>query len=328
MLDKKTRVRLALSVVDRLNDNDLDFPSANLILRTYGLETLSGDFAGPSMHDVVSAATDEQLVEIAEYFELETPDDAVPKSRVSPVGAARPLFIFGSHLTAHKVLVGGVREHLLHYGVDLFVAHDTIEHDKLWQEEIEKALDRADAGLVFVHSGLQQSDWCDQEIGWMLGRHVPVMALRFDSTPYGFFAKHQAQVVPRDATPTSIAEMTVDRIAAKPELSGGFAASLVAAMASSLSFARTDAIWRRLRELTSLDADLCAQLLQATKTNNQVFWANSPWDEGQPYSRVITEFLRLQPGGAVIASDVSAYTDYLDEQDAEARRRTEETQPW
>ncbi len=316
-LDKKTRVRLALSVVDRLNDNDLDLPSVNLILGTYGLETLSGDFDGPGMHDVVGAATDEQLVEIAEYFELETPGDAVPKARVSTVGAARSLFIFGSHLTAHKVLVGGVREHLLCYGIDLFVAHDTIEHDRLWQEEIEKALDRADAGLVFVHAGLRDSDWCDQEIGWLQGRHVPVMALKFDATPYGFFAKHQAQPV-RSGTPAAeIAEMIVDRVAVRPELTVSLAASLVAAMSSSPSFARTDAIWKRLRESTSLDADLCSKLLEATKANNQIFWASSPWDDRQPYPRVITQFLLRQPGAAVVATDINAYSEYLDEQDAE-----------
>ncbi len=230
MLDKKTRIRLALSVVDNLNE--LDFNSTNLILRTYGLETL-GDFDGPTVHDIVSWASDEQLVEIAEYFELEVPDSAAPRSRVATVGSARPLFVFGSHLTAHKVLVGAVRESLLRYGIDLFVAHDTIDHDKLWQDEIEKALDRADAGLVFIHQGLRDSDWCDREIGWLQGRHVPVMALRFDLTPYGFFAKHQAQPVQRGTSAATIAEMTVDRIASKPELTAGLAASLVSAMNSS-----------------------------------------------------------------------------------------------
>jgi hypothetical protein len=55
--------------------------------------------------------------------------------------------VFGSHLSEHTVLVGAVRDQLLRYGIELFVAHDTIEHDKLWQDEIEKALDRAHAGL-------------------------------------------------------------------------------------------------------------------------------------------------------------------------------------
>lgn len=324
MLDKKTRVRLALAIADKLNK--LDFDSTNLILHTYGLETLhdNGFGSGPGVHDIVGRGTDAQLVEVAEYFELELPEAAVPKAQVTTVGAVRPLLIFGSHLSEHKVLVGGVRAHLLRYGIELFVAHDTIDYDTLWREEIEKALDHADAGLVFVHQGLRDSEWCDQEIGWLQGRHVPVMALRFNGTPYGFFAKHQAQPVPVGATAISIAEMTVDRIATKPELSGGFAASLVSAMASSPNFATTDAIWKRLRELPSLDADLCSQLLEAAKSNNQIFWADSPWDGGESYRRVITEFLSRQPGAAVIASDIQAYADYLDEQDAEAARRADE----
>ncbi|WP_406817347.1 TIR domain-containing protein [Mycobacterium sp. M23085] len=324
-MDKKTRVRLSLAVVDCLSDQSLSFQATNLILRTYGLETL-GDYAdGPSLHDIVSWANDEQLIEIAEYFELEVPHVAAPKSQVPTIGTARPLRIFGSHLSDHKVLVGAVREQLLRYGIDLFVAHDTIEHDKLWQDEIEKALGVADAGLVFVHDGLRKSAWCDQEIGWLLGREVPVMALRFDETPYGFFAKFQAQPVPIGASAATIAEMVVDRVATKPELAAGFAASLVSAMASSWSFATTDAIWKRLRELSSLDADLCSQLLKATKENTQIHWAKAGSDGGQPYSRVVTEFIRRQPGAAVITSDIQAYVDYLDEKDAEMERRNDET---
>jgi hypothetical protein len=146
------------------------------------------------------------------------------------------------------------------------------------------------------------------------------MALRFDLTPYGFFAKHQAQLVPAGTPPTAIAEMTVDRIAGWPELAHGFGASLVAGMAGSPNFATTDAIWRRLRGRYSSEANLCSQLLEATKTNNQIFWANSPHDAGEPYQRVIIEYLRRQPGGAVIASDIDAYATYL-EQEAEAETR-------
>lgn len=319
MLDKKTRLRLTFQILDAFGENGMTFDSINLVLRTYGLETLP-EYEGPTLHDILGNATDEQILELAEYFGLETPDHA-PEARVATVASTRPLFVFGSHLSLHRVLVGQVREELLSYGIDLFVAHDTIAEDTLWQDEIERALDRADAGLVFVHKGLKDSPWCDQEIGWLQGRHVPVMALRFDAVPYGFFAKHQAQPVPQGANATTIAAMMVERIASKPELAAAFTASLVSAMALSPNFATTDAIWKRLRELVSLDADLCSQLLEATKTNTQIHWANSPWDAGRSYARVIPEFLRRQPGAAVIASDINAYVDYLDEQDAEAERR-------
>jgi hypothetical protein len=320
VLKKKTRIRLALAVADRLGDLTT-YDETNLILSTYGLETLDRSFDGPSLHDIVATATDDQLVELAEYFELDLPELPAPESHVATVSSARPLFLFGSHLTEHRVLVGDVSRALRDYGIDLFVAHDSIDHDDLWQEEIEKALDRADAGLVFLHQGLKESPWCDQEIGWLQGRHVPVMALNFDLMPYGFFAKHQAQKVHAGATPTAIAEMVADRIAKRPELAQGFAASLVSAMKLSNSFAQTEAIWERLRKLKSLDANLCSQLLDATKNNTQIYWAIDKAHTRKPFKSLIIEFVRQQPGGAVIESDINAYATYLDGEDAEAKAR-------
>jgi hypothetical protein len=91
--------------------------------------------------------------------------------RVEP--EAQPLFIFGSHLAAQRALVGAVGEQLSRYGIELFVAHDSIDHDALWQAEIEKALDRADAGLVFLHDGFSESAWCDQEVDGSWGGTCP-----------------------------------------------------------------------------------------------------------------------------------------------------------
>ena len=229
------------------------------------------------------------------------------------------------------MLVGDVSRALAQYGIELFVAHDSIDHDELWQAEIERALNRADAGLVFVHDELNKSPWCDQEIGWLQGRQVPVMALSFDLTPYGFFAKYQDQKVHPNTVATEIAEMVVDRIAKKPELAQGFAASLVSAMAKSNTFATTEAVWKRLRKLKSLDASLCSQLLDATKNHDQIYWAHSKADSKRPFTRVIVEFLRRQPGGAVVASDIDAYASYLDKRDGldeEAKASIDRTRQW
>lgn len=311
-----------MAVKDKLAGPGLSWADVNLILETYGVDTYrpddpweSGDFL-----DVVKSATDEQLVEIADFLELDSVEIPVPmpKSHVPTVNKARPLFIFASHLTAHRLVVGAVKDHLGNFGMELFVAHDSIDEGQLWQQQIEEGLDRADAGLVFVHQGLGDSAWCDQEIGWLQGRKVPVISLGFDHMPYGFLAKQQALSVFSGATPAQVGEMVVDRIATRPELALGFAASLVSAMAKSNTFATTNDIWLRLKNLTLLDADLCAQLLEATKTNNQIHWAYSKSDGRRPFNRLIVDFLRLQPGGAVIAPDIDAYENYLDERDAES----------
>lgn len=172
---------------------------------------------------------------------------------------------------------------------------------------------------MFVHDGLKDSTWCDQEIGWLQGRHVPVMALRFDCTPYGFFARYQAQPVPQGADARAVAENTIERIAAKPELAAAFAASLVASMKVTNSFEKTRARWRYLRNRDGLDPKLCSQLLEAAKTNNQIYRATSPWDgeAGEAINRLIIAFLRRQPGGATIAPDLDAYEKCLDVRVAE-----------
>lgn len=328
MLEKKDRIDLVRALATKLEDPDLSWDHANIILNTYGVQSLDGENWGPSTAETVNTATDDQLLELATYFELETSNDAPATTVTTTVKSAQSLFIFASHLTVNKRLVHEVSQELIKYGITLFVAHDSITVDAQWHDEIEKALDRADAGLVFLHQDFQGSAWCDQEVGWLLGRHVPVMALKFDIDPYGPLGKHQAQAA-MNLSPRSIADNTVERIRAKSELSPALGASLVAAMSASRSFATTDAIWRYLRELRTLDANQCAQLLEATKENNQINWALSALDSGQPYKNVITTFLRQQPGGSVIAPDIDAYETFLQKEEKEAAQRIQalSTQP-
>ena len=164
---------------------------------------------------------------------------------------------------------------------------------------------------------MNESKWCDQEIGWPLGRGVPVMSLRFDAAPYGFFGRHQADPVPIDATAEDIARrMTLDRIADRPELALKYAASLVFAMNESGSYAQTNAIWRRLSVLSSLHADLCLRLLDADKCNSQVYdaYVYGTYPK-QFFPRVIIEFVNHQPGAEQIRTEIDRYIAHLDEPD-------------
>ncbi len=311
MLDKKNRVRLVMEVTEKVDG--LSWDHANVMLRTYGLPGMPTDQFDTSVAEIINDASDDQLIELASDLELQTPTDGAPAASVtSTVKSVEPLFMFASHLSKHRALVGEVANRLEAYGIELFVAHDSIEVDAAWQDEIEKGLDRADAGLVFLHDGFAASPWCDQEVGWLLGRHVPVLALRFDLAPYGPFGKHQASPA-GNLSPEDIADETVDRVQAKSALEPHLAASLVHAMEVSRSFKSTDTAWSKLRNLTSLDSNQCAQLLQALKSNTQIYWADAVPDSRRPFNVVIPKFLRDQPGAAVIAADIDAYDQYLSE---------------
>jgi hypothetical protein len=313
MLTTRDRLDLIIRITDRLR-SDYDWDRVGFILVNYGLTLSEND---PLEHDL-AAARDEQLIDMAELLGLDVPAVSTPPAAVSTtVRSEQPLFIFASHLSAERRFVGAIREELERFGITLFVAHDSIPDDATWQHEIEKALDAADAGLVFLHSGFKQSDWCPQEVGWLLGRHVPVMPLNFGVTPYGPLGKLQAGPE-RSTVPQLIVEKVLDRLIKQESLRGGLVASLVKAMQQSGSFNRTDRIWKYLREL-ECDANQSAGLLDAAKTNDQVYRAGSALD-GTSYPRAIIDYLRRQPEADVVKADIDAYAQFLDNQEEAARR--------
>ncbi len=303
---KKTRINLAAQIAADLENTEWDLGQA--ILMTYGLP-VRPELDGPSLIEIVASASDDQITELAEHFEIAQPSAPAPELR-TVARTVDPLFVFASHLSQHRVLVNEVSNALLRYGILLFVAHDSIPNDAAWQDEIEKGLDRADAGLVFYHSGLRDSQWCDQEVGWLLGRHVPVLGLRFDCSPYGPAGRLQAPSV-GNLNAVQIADSTLNRLLSMPELRAGLATSLVLGMEMSSSFYTTDNVWLMLRDFDSLDANQCAVLLNAVKTNSQVHGAEARHDGRKAYFDVIPAWLRKQPGGATISSDIDAFEKFV-----------------
>jgi TIR domain len=82
-----------------------------------------------------------------------------------------------------------VRDQLLPCGIDTFVAHEMIEVSKEWQEEIELALATCNALAALVTKDLINSPYCDQEIGFAMGRRIVAIPIRQEADPHGFFAK-------------------------------------------------------------------------------------------------------------------------------------------
>lgn len=211
-----------------------------------------------------------------------------------------PLNLFASHLTKQKELVHQVADILRAWGITMFVAHDDIEPDAEWHAAIEAALQRADAGVVFLYPGIAQSSWCDQEIGWLLGRGVPVRALKFSGQdPYGPLGKQQALTVHATATARLVAVMILDWAEQRPALAGQTRASLVSALANSGSFDKTNAVWGRIEHLSGLTGPQVAVAASAIRDNDQVYGAEyrqAGPNYGKSFPEVALRFLRAQPG--------------------------------
>lgn len=238
------------------------------------------------VRDLPRSEVDDLAVAVRQLFEVSI--------EVQAEEEVAPLFLFASHLVSQKALVGDVREHLEEWGIRLFVAHDSIEPDQEWHSEIEHALRTSDAGVVFLFPKFIESRWCDQEVGWLLGREVPCYALKFQGEdPYGPLGKKQAFTVKNEMTAAQVGDAILDWLTTKPVLASRLNASLVEALKSSWSFNRTDRVWERLHSATDLRAAEVAGLLTAIRDNDQVYKARNV--EG-PYAELIFKLAVAQPG--------------------------------
>ena len=132
-------------------------------------------------------ANDDQLVELDDYLH----------SATHPVPADEPwgeeeFKVFITHVAERKSVATNLKQRLRVYGIGAFVAHQDIEPAKHWQRVIEAALLSCDALVALLHTGFERSNWCDQEVGYALGRNVPVIPVSFDLQPYGFFGALQS----------------------------------------------------------------------------------------------------------------------------------------
>lgn len=100
--------------------------------------------------------------------------------------------LFFSHTSGHKELVGAIAGVLENWPFACFVAHEEIEPSLAWQEVIESALATCHALVAFVTEDFRSSAWCDQEVGWALGRGLVVIPVRLTRDPHGFTGAIQA----------------------------------------------------------------------------------------------------------------------------------------
>ena len=192
-LSASMRISLLKEISDRLQVEE--WPLIDLTLSQFGLPT-PDEWQGNKNGYVIEMskrAEDSVLVELAQHvgFLIEE----APKPGIDPPFWRKRMFrLFVTHLAIEKVLAAQLQEALLGYGISGFVAHNDIEPTLEWQTQIETALSTADSLVALLHPAFHKSNWTDQEIGFAMGRGLPVFAIRFGQDPYGFIGRFQGFV--------------------------------------------------------------------------------------------------------------------------------------
>ena len=180
----KTIQRVAASLASE------QWTDIDLTLRTFGMRT-ADEWSGNSYDYVVNMvedAEDEDLVRIDAHLAGHDLDVA----KINLIWRKDELRLFVSHISKYKVEAKELADALSRFGIHAFVAHEDIEPNKSWSQTIVDSLRTCDALVALVHPEFHDSLWCDQEVGWVLGREQPVLSVRKGKDPYGIFGSTQA----------------------------------------------------------------------------------------------------------------------------------------
>lgn len=255
-------------ISDRLQVED--WPLIDVTLSQFSLPT-SSVWQGNKYGYVLAmckSAPDEALIELSQHvgYILEE----APKVGIDPPFWRKRMFrLFISHLSSEKVFAAELQEALLNYGISGFVAHNDIEPTLEWQTQIETALATADSLVALLHPAFHKSNWTDQEIGFAMGRGLPVFAVRFGQDPYGFIGRFQG-FTGGGKTATALAKELFDSYRKNKQTQKRMAEVLVNLFEDSGSFAAAKARIGFLEKLESWDPAFVARLEAMVESNSQI----------------------------------------------------------
>lgn len=142
--------------------------------------------------DKLSKANIKDLVKIAEELDIRVPNSIkIPPKNWENSNTAKA---FISHVSKDKKIAKKLRDVLICYNIEAFVAHEDIKPSEEWQTEIINALSTSDFFISIHTNGFKASTWCQQEIGYAISRQIKVIPIKFDEDPSGFIGRVQALI--------------------------------------------------------------------------------------------------------------------------------------
>jgi hypothetical protein len=258
---------------------EMDLADAQLTLRQFGLtpEFYVNEYDELDMFQCAIAsiqdAGDDVLLSLHEHFFGEAAPSPAHRAEAVAHGMwERGLFrLFISHTSANKGDVHQLKVALRAREIDAFVAHDDIEPTQEWQDVIESALATCEALLAWLTPDFHASNWCDQEVGYCVGRSILILAGRLGQDPYGFIGKYQGFVAGGRIF-DDLADEIRDTLVSNDLTASRMAAALVHRFATSGSYAEAKTNFQALAYVpgTALTTELLDQIERATADNRQI----------------------------------------------------------
>lgn len=287
-MSRSDRFRLKSRILDEFESpGDLwSFDRTNLVLDEFDLPTRES-YHDP-LADCLTGVPDDVLVELAAVVLGVEESEVVDSVESGPddAGTWRSgyLRVFLSHSASRKAEVSLISDELAVVGIHGFVAHDAMAYSEPWQAQIEEALRTMQALVILVHPELNDSAWCHQEIGWALGRRVPVYAVRIGADPKGFIARDQWPSVP-DGDPKAVAAHISTWVSTLPGLGDRVVEGLIRALGEAGNYYDAEAAAERIAALGTLTPEQFRLLDETWWSNNQAYGGYLPTQVMAPFYR-------------------------------------------
>jgi hypothetical protein len=271
-LTASLRVKLLTAVANHLAAEE--WPIIDLTLDQFGLSTTES-WSGTKVGYIIEIAkngNDDTITGLAEHCGIPVEHGVVQPNVQAAFWKPDHFRLFLSHLATHKKFTSELQQALEHYGITAFVAHKDINPTAEWQNEIELALSTCDGLLALLHPGFHVSNWTDQEIGFVMGRAMPVFSITLGETPYGFIGKTQA-FNGIGKTAVVLAREIFDALRKNKQTQDKMAEIVVSLFENSGSFDAAKAGMTYLEELTVWKHGFAKRIKEAAENNSQISFA-------------------------------------------------------
>ena len=157
-------------------------------------------------------------------------------------------------------------------GIDATMARHSIRPGADWALTIREHLEAISALLCIGTTGYTKSAWCQQEIGWAIGRNLPVLWIRYDGEErsVGFLAARQDLEVLNTESSERTAQMVASWLLSETQTREETKTSLLDALVHSSSFRNTRCIANVIASLGALSDEEWYRIEQASAENPQV----------------------------------------------------------
>jgi hypothetical protein len=230
----------------------------DLTLDTFGVPGSYLDESSPSKGSRyryilrrLAEAQDAAVTGLHAHFFNGTPTPDGPTT--DPPADGEPL-VFISHTWTNKALAAEVRDTFAELGMKGFVAHEDIEPTKDWATEIERNLHSCSALVAVLTEDFAESAFCNQEVGYALGRgRLVVGVMQARKPPPGLAGKYQA-IPGSDGARRPGRRIALDVLGVlfeHPMMRPLVIRSVALRYANSVSFDDARANWERLQKISA-----------------------------------------------------------------------------